>query len=103
MEINGFSQYIFQPNLQELAVDENLSLSLKLQIGQKCLAYDCGDNNLFIAIYEEFKFFKGNAKFNRFRKRINFQMFFDFLLSGLYNQSNKRQLNKVTEIIIFYS
>ena len=69
--------YIFQPNLQELTIDENLSMSLKLKIEQKCLPYDCVDNNSFIAIYEEFKFFKGNAKLNRLRKRITFQMFFD--------------------------
>ena len=77
MDRNYCSLHIFQPNLQELAIDENLSMSLKLKIEQKCLPYDCVDNNSFIAIYEEFKFFKGNAKLNRLRKKISFQMFFD--------------------------
>ena len=75
------AHYIFQPNLQELAIDESRSLSLKLNTEKKCLPYDCVDNNLFIAICEEFKFFKGNGKLNRFRKRINFQM---LLLYRLY-------------------
>ena len=87
------ANYIFQPYLQELAIDKNLSLSLKLKIGQKWLTYDCMGNNSFIAIYEEFKFFKGNTKFNRFRKRISFQKFFDFPFSGLYNLSDKKQLD----------
>ena len=32
---------IFQPNLQELAVDENLSLSLNLKIRKTYFTYDC--------------------------------------------------------------
>ena len=100
------AHYIFQPYLQELAVDENLSLSLKQKIRKKGWTHDCVDYNLIIALYEEFKFFKGNANFNKFRQRISFSNVFDFLFSarilvtsGLYDQSNKRQLNKVTEII----
>ena len=53
------AHYIFQPNLQELAVDENLSLSLQLNIRKKCLTCDCVDSNLIIAHYKEFKIFKG--------------------------------------------
>ena len=64
------AHYIFQPYLQELAVDENLSLSLKQKIRKKGWAHDCVDYNLIIALYEEFKFFKGNAKFNKFRQII---------------------------------
>ena len=64
------AHYIFQPYLQELAVDENLSLSLKQKIRKKGWTHDCVDYNLIIALYEEFKFFKGNANFNKFRQRI---------------------------------
>jgi len=77
------AHYIFQPYLQELAIDENLSLSLKQKIRKKGWTHDCVDYNLIIALYEEFKFFKARI----------------LVTSGLYDQSNKRQLNKVTEII----
>ena len=85
------AHYIFQPYLQELAIDENLSLSLKQKIRKKGWNHDCVDYNLIIALYEEFKFFKGNANFNKFRQRISFQMFFlifsfqqEYLLHQVY-------------------
>ena len=78
------AHYIFQPYLQELAIDENLSLSLKQKIRKKGWNHDCVDYNLIIALYEEFKFFKGNANFNKFRQRISFQMFFIFSFQQEY-------------------
>ena len=78
------AHYILQPYLQELAVDENLSLSLKQKIRKKGWTHDCVDYNLIIALYEEFKFFKGNANFNKFRQIISFQMFLIFSFQQEY-------------------
>ena len=55
------AHYIFQPYLQNLVNDENLSLGQKQKIKKKGWTHDCVDYNLIICIYEELKFFKGKS------------------------------------------
>ena len=53
------AHYIFQPYLQKFAEDENLSLSIKKKLRKKGWTHECIDYGLIIALYEEYKFFKG--------------------------------------------